>query len=288
MNPDYATDKRLVRRAFDRASASYDGSAVLQKEVGERMLSRLDYVKIEPMRVLDAGSGTGKGKRDLGRRYPEAGIIELDLSPAMLKKARPELPWWKKPFSRQPLQVCGDIERLPLQSASMDMIWSNLALQWCNDLDRAFSEIGRVLKPKGLFMFSTFGPDTLKELRRAFLDGHAHVNRFLDMHDIGDALLKAGFSAPVMDMECITMTYKDVAGVLQDLKAIGAHNVLEGRPKGLFGKSAWKAMVENYESCRCEGVLPATFEVVYGHAWKPEQKNLPEGASIVRFAERRL
>lgn len=286
MNPDYATDKRIVRRSFDRAAGTYDGSAVLQQEVGERMLSRLDYVKIEPSRILDAGSGTGRGARDLQKRYPDAGLLELDLSLAMLKKARPELPWWKKPFSRGSLQVCGDIERLPLGSSSMDMVWSNLALQWCNDLDRAFSEMGRVLKPKGLLMFSTFGPDTLKELRQAFPDRLAHVNRFSDMHDIGDALLHAGFSAPVMDMECFTLTYNDVAAVLKDLKAIGAHNAMLGRPKGLFGKSAWKAMVENYESFRREGFLPATFEVVYGHAWKPEPRNLPDGSSIVRFAER--
>jgi malonyl-CoA O-methyltransferase len=286
MNPDYVTDKRIVRRSFDRAAGTYDGSAVLQKEVGERMLSRLDYVKVEPQRILDAGSGTGRGARDLQKRYPDAVLLELDLSLAMLKKSRPELPWWKKPFSRQSLQVCGDIERLPLGSSSLDMIWSNLALQWCNDLDQAFSEMGRALKPKGLLMFSTFGPDTLKELRHAFPDRLAHVNRFSDMHDIGDALLHAGFSAPVMDMECFTLTYGDVAGVLKDLKSIGAHNAMQGRPKGLFGKSAWKSMVENYESFRRDGLLPATFEVVYGHAWKPEPKALPDGTSIVRFAER--
>ena len=284
MNTDYVADKRLVRRAFDRAAQSYDSAAVLQREVGERMLSRLDYVKISPKTILDAGSGTGKGRRDLGRIYPDAAIVELDLSLAMLLKARPEVPWWKKPFSGAAPQICGDIESLPLKSSSVDMVWSNLALQWCNDLNAALSEISRIMKPQGLFMFSTFGPDTLKELRRAFSDSHAHVNRFVDMHDIGDALLHSGFAIPVMDMECITLTYEDVRGVMQDLKAIGAHNALQGRPRGLFGKSAWGRLVENYESMRREGRLPATFEVVYGHAWKPGQRDLPEGSKVIRFA----
>lgn len=284
MNTDYVADKRLVRRAFDRAAQSYDSAAVLQREVGERMLSRLDYVNISPKTILDAGSGTGKGRRDLGRIYPDAAIVELDLSLAMLLKARPEVPWWKKPFSEAAPQVCGDIENLPLKSSSVDMVWSNLALQWCSDLNAALSEISRIMKPQGLFMFSTFGPDTLKELRRAFPDSHAHVNRFVDMHDIGDALLHSGFAIPVMDMECITLTYQDVRGVMQDLKAIGAHNALQGRPRGLFGKSAWDRLVENYESMRRDGRLPATFEVVYGHAWKPEQSALPEGSKVIQFA----
>lgn len=284
MNPDYVLEKRLVRRAFDRAAHSYDSSAVLQREVSERMLSRLEYVRIAPDAILDAGSGTGRGRQALGGIYPDATVIELDLSLAMLLQARPEMPWWKRPFAHMPQQVCGDIENLPLKSASMGMVWSNLALQWCNDLDGALSEIRRVLKPEGLFMFSTFGPDTLKELRRAFpaTDAHVHVNRFIDMHDIGDALLHCGFAMPVMDMECITLTYEDVRGVMRDLKAIGAHNVMRGRPRGLFGRSAWARVVENYESMRCAGRLPATFEVIYGHAWTP----LADGGKIIRFSQK--
>ncbi len=283
MDTDYLTEKHLVRRAFDKAAKSYDGSAVLQREVGERMLSRLDYVNISPEMILDAGSGTGAGKRSLGEIYPEARIVELDLSLAMLLQARPA--WLKRLFNK-PLQICGDIENLPIQSSSMDMIWSNLALQWCNDLGSALSGISRILKPNGLFMFSTFGPDTLKELREAFQDSRAHVNRFVDMHDIGDALLHSGFSMPVMDMEYITLTYEDVKGVMKDLKAIGAHNALQGRPRGLFGKTAWHRVLEHYESRRKEGRLPATFEVVYGHAWKPEPSSFPEGSHIIRFSRK--
>ena len=288
MEDEYCLEKRLVRRAFDRAADRYDDAAVLQREVGDRMLSRLEYVRIDPGLILDAGSGTGKGRRDLSARFPRAEVVELDLSCAMLERARPQHPWWKRPFSAAPLQVCGDIERLPFRSASLGMIWSNLALQWCGDLDAAFSRFSGALETGGLLMFSTFGPDTLKELRGAFsgMDGHVHVNRFIDMHDIGDALLRAGFADPVVDMECITMTYRDVRSVMVDLKAIGAHNVMAGRPRGLFGKSAWRKVQENYGRLAKDGLLPATFEIVYGHAWKAVPRQLADGSQIVRFAKR--
>ena len=172
------------------------------------------------------------------------------------------------------MQVCGDVEALPLAANSLDMVWSNLAVQWCNDLPATFVELHRVLKADGLLMFSTFGPDTLKELRQAFngVDQHNHLNRFADMHDIGDMLVHGGFAEPVMDMEYLTLTYDDVRGVLQDLKAIGAHNATAGRGQGLMGKTAWERLVENYERLRRDGKLPATYEVVYGHAWKPQPR----------------
>jgi malonyl-CoA O-methyltransferase len=173
---------------------------------------------------------------------------------------------------------------LPIASGSVDMVWSNLALQWCNDLPATFVELHRVLKTDGLLMFSTFGPDTLKELRRAFdgVDGHNHLNRFADMHDVGDMLMQAGFADPVMEMECLTLTYDDVRGVLHDLKAIGAHNATAGRGQGLMGKQAWARLVENYESLRSNGKLPATYEVVYGHAWKPQPRTTRDGVSIIQ------
>jgi malonyl-CoA O-methyltransferase len=168
------------------------------------------------------------------------------------------------------------------------MVWSNLALQWVNDPPRTFAEMRRVLMPGGLLMFSTFGPDTLKELRQTFgtLDGHAHVNRFLDMHDIGDALMRAGFAAPVMDMEKVTLTYDDLAGLMRDLKALGAHNANQGRGRGLLGKSAWQRLQQQYEALRRDGKLPATYEVVYGHAWKGEKKPAPGEAQVVRFVKK--
>ena len=283
-------DKRLMRRAFERAAQSYDQAAVLQREVSQRMLDRLDLVKLTPALILDAGSGTGAGSRMLARRYPDARVIGLDIAPAMLHVARQNDPWWKRslPFlsGNVPHYVGGDLERLPLPASSVNLLWSNLALQWCDDLPAAFAEFQRVLAKGGLLMFSTFGPDTLRELKHAFagLDGHTHVNRFLDMHDIGDQLAYAGFSAPVMDMEFITLTYPDLMGLLRELKAIGAHNVTSGRSRGLMGKHTWRAMLENYEKLRKDGRLPATYEVVYGHAWVNEKKpKLTDGRQVIEF-----
>ncbi len=282
---DFLIDKRRMRRAFNRAAADYDAAAVLQREVCARMLERLDYIKLQPARILDAGSGTGWGTRQLAEKYPAAQIASLDIAIGMLLAARSRSGWWRKLFGgAQQMQVCGDIEALPLAANSVEMVWSNLALQWCNDLPAAFTGLNRVLKADGLLMFSTFGPDTLKELRQAFggVDRHNHLNRFADMHDIGDMLVHAGFAEPVMDMECLTLTYDDVRGVLNDLKRIGAHNATAGRGQGLMGKNAWSRLVENYERQRRDGKLPATYEVVYGHAWKPQPRMTADGAAIIK------
>ena len=283
-------DKRLMRRAFEHAAHSYDQAAVLQREVNQRMLERLDWIKLDPHWVLDAGAGTGMGARALATRYPRARVLGLDIAETMLQVARAAEPWWKRsmPFlsGNLPQYVGGDLSRLPLKTSSMNLLWSNLALQWCDDLQATFSEFQRVLAPGGLLMFSTFGPDTLRELRLAFsgIDGHTHVNRFVDMHDIGDQLLYAGFSTPVMDMEMITLTYPDVMALLRELKAIGAHNVTSGRGHGLMGKRKWNAMLQQYERLRQEGRLPATFEVVYGHAWVNEKKpKMPDGQQVIEF-----
>jgi malonyl-CoA O-methyltransferase len=274
-----------MRRAFSRAAPDYDATAVMQREVCTRMLERLDYIRMKPAHILDAGSGTGWGTRQLAQRYPAARVVALDIAIGMLRTARGRSGWWQKLFGgEKQLQVCADVEALPLAANSMEMIWSNLAVQWCNDLPGAFAEMHRVLKPDGLLMFSTFGPDTLKELRIAFngVDGHSHVNRFADMHDIGDMLMASGFAEPVMDMEMLTLTYDDVRGVLQDLKTIGAHNATAGRGQGLMGKNAWARLTENYERLRNNGKLPATFEVVYGHAWKPQPRTTRDGAAIIQ------
>ncbi len=286
---EFVIDKKMMRRAFSRAAASYDASAVLQREVCTRMLERLEYIKLKPARLLDAGSGTGWGGRQLAERYPDAQIISLDIAIGMLQTAKNHASWWQKLFGggRQ-MAVCADVEALPLAGNSIEMAWSNLAVQWCNDLPATFVELHRVLKVEGLVMFSTFGPDTLKELRQAFsgVDGNNHLNRFADMHDVGDMLVQAGFSEPVMDMEYITLTYDDVRGVLQDLKAIGAHNTTQGRGQGLMGKSAFGRLLENYEKLRRDGKLPATYEIVYGHAWKPQPRVTRDGAAIIKTSFR--
>ncbi len=282
---EYVIDKKAMRQAFSRAASSYDATAVMQREVCTRMLERLDYIKMQPSMLLDAGSGTGWGGRQLAEKYPAATVISLDIAIGMLQSAQEKSGWWKKLFGKnRQLPVCADVEALPLASNSMEMIWSNLAVQWCNDLPATLVELNRVLKPEGLLMFSTFGPDTLKELRQAFrgVDGHSHLNRFADMHDIGDMLMQSGFAEPVMDMEYLTLTYQDVKGVLQDLKDIGAHNTTAGRPQGLMGKAAWGRLLENYEKLRRDGKLPATYEVIYGHAWKPAPRVNRDGAAIIR------
>ncbi|GLS04512.1 malonyl-[acyl-carrier protein] O-methyltransferase 1 [Chitiniphilus shinanonensis] len=297
MSESFYTDKHAVKLAFDRAAGSYDAAAVLQREVADRMAERLDYIKLVPGRILDAGSGTGYASPMLRARYPEAQLVELDLAPAMLALSRDKgsgrgVRKWLNLFERhKPFHVCGDIERLPLADESVDLVWSNLTLQWCNTPDAALAECHRVLRPGGLLMFSTLGPDTLKELRAAFegVDRHSHVNRFIDMHDVGDALGRAGLTTPVMDMELITMTYPDARSVMRDLKAIGAHNVTEGRPEGMMGKRAWRKVVEQYERFRHAGELPCTYEVVYGHAWKPENRanaRLPDGSQVIEFRRR--
>jgi malonyl-CoA O-methyltransferase len=285
--------KRNVRRSFDAAAKTYDDNAFLQREVANRLFERLDYIKQSPARALELGCGTGYVTQKLRERYAEAAITALDLAPAMCasaRKAMPETPLFKCFFkaSAPNAFVCADAEALPFASESIDFIISSLTMQWCNP-ELVARECARVLKPNGLFMFTTFGPDTLKELRAAFktVDDDAHVNTFVDMHDIGDMLVAAGFADPVMDQEVITLTYTDLKSMLRELKGIGAHNVLPDRPQGLMGRQRWQRMVDGYERFRVEGRLPATYEVVYGHAWMPEfrkQKTI-DGAQMVSLSE---
>jgi malonyl-CoA O-methyltransferase len=264
-------NKQQVRNNFDRAAERYDRAAVLQREVATRLLERLDYVLIQPEAVLDVGAGTGYVSQGLASRYNKASIIDMDFSLKMLLQGVKNIPWYRRPFCKK-LLLCGDAEHLPLASESVDLLISSLTIQWCNDLQQTFAEFRRVLKPGGLLMFTTFGPDTLKELRQSWasVDQQGHVSPFLDMHDIGDTLLNAGMAEPVMDVEHFTLTYPDVASLVKDLKDIGATNTLQQRSRGLTGKHAYKAMQEAYESLRISGTLPASYEVVYGHAWKSQ------------------
>jgi malonyl-CoA O-methyltransferase len=224
----------------------------------------LSLVKIAPAVVLDLGAGTGQAARELKRTHRRARVVALDLAPGMLREARRQSRLFSH-FDR----VCGDAFALPLKEASVDLVFSSLMLQWCDDLDAALAEIRRVLRPGGFFAFSSFGPDTLRELRAAWTaaDDSTHVNRFLDMHDVGDALTRGGFAEPVLDVERVELTYPDVRALVRDLKAIGAHNVTSARPRGLTGRDKWNRVTAAYESFRRQGQLPATFEVVYGAAW---------------------
>jgi malonyl-CoA O-methyltransferase len=281
-------DKNAVRRSFERAAATYDRNNVLQCEVGLRLLKHLDPIRIDPARIVDLGCGTGLFFDPLAKRFPGKEMIGVDIAYPMLERAAKRIPVWKKVLGmRRPRLACGDAERLPLASASAQLVFSNLALQWCRP-ECVFAEASRVLQTGGLFMFSTFGPDTLKELRGAFAaaDGFEHVNTFIDMHDLGDALVHAGLVDPVMEMEMITLEYSCVEKVARDLKAIGAHNSLPGRPRGLSGRGRWREVIASYEKHRRDGVLPASYEVIYGHAWKTAPKRLADGRQIVDFQMR--
>ncbi len=268
-DPLHRIDKQQARRAFSRAAERYDEVAMLQREIGQRMIERLEVVKLQPGVILDIGSGTGVATAELSRRYKKSQMIALDFALPMLQQTRKRSSWLRRPRC-----VCADLEQLPLADQSVDLIYSNAAIQWCNDLDSTFQEFLRVLKLGGLLMFSTFGPDTLKELRSAWsdADGRTHVSTFIDMHDVGDALMRAGFSDPVMDVDRMTLTYQEVSGVMRDLKVLGAHNVTSNRQRGLTGKGKFKAMQAAYEKFRSDGLLPTSYEVVYGHAWAPLQR----------------
>lgn len=296
VNDSYHIDKARARASFGRAADTYDAAAILQKQVREEMLSRLDLVKVNPRTILDAGCGTGLGSHALQKRFAKSQVVSLDFALPMLQKTRSTNPnnglmGQVKSLISGTTQnlLCADIEALPLANASVGLLWSNLAIQWCNDLDAALQEFHRVLQPEGLLMFSTFGPDTLKELRVATStqNGVTSVSRFLDMHDIGDAMVRAGFSAPVLDVERFTLTYDDVKSVMRDLKSIGAHNATDGRARGLLGRGFLRNLEAGYEQFRKNGKLPATFEVVYGHAWRGQDTpKFDDGVSPVTFRPR--
>lgn len=280
-------DKRRVAAAFNRAAATYAYHAVLQGAVVERLVERMDLFRIDPAVILDVGCGSGNGMRRLRRRYPRARVLGLDLALEMLRVARRGWRWLRARES----YLCGDAESLPLATASVDLVFSSMVLQWCPSLEAACAEFRRVLRPEGLLLFSTLGPDTLTELRQSWaaVDRDTHVNDFLDMHDVGDALVRAGLSSPVMDMERLTLTYPDPYAVMRDLKAIGAHNVNIGRPAHMTGKARLRQVIGHYERLRRDGVIPATYEVVYGHAWAPRPGTRPQdGSTVATFPLSRL
>ena len=278
MTPDpddsapFRLDRPGIRASFDRASTTYEAAAVLQARVADELVSRLEPFNFTPEVVLDLGAGTGRMTAALKRRYRRSLVIALDLAPGMLHEARRHQQWLRR-FER----VCGDAMRLPFADASVDVVVSSLMLQWCDPPDAAFAEIRRVLKPEGFLALTTLGPDTLIELRTAWAEADSetdaatpvynHVNHFTDMHDVGDALVRAGLSEPVLDVDRIQLTYPDTLPLMRDLKAIGAHNVTAGRPRGLLGRARLKRMQQAYETFRRNGQLPATYEVVYAVAW---------------------
>lgn len=266
-------DRAAIRRNHDRASAGYDAAAVLAGRLREAMIARLEWIAFVPDCVLDLGCGTGKGATALAARWPGARVVALDAAPCMLAEARRLAPAARIEW------LCAEAEAVPLPDASVDLVFSNLLLPWCEDVDAVFAEAARILKPRGLFTFTTLGPDTLGELRAAWreADGAAHVHPFTDMHDLGDGLVRAGFAEPVLDVSRYTLTYRDVGALMRDLKATGSQNAASARPRGLTGRGRIAAMTRAYEPLRADGVLPASFEAVFGQAWGAIERATRDG-----------
>ncbi|MGH8161658.1 MAG: malonyl-ACP O-methyltransferase BioC [Gammaproteobacteria bacterium] len=259
-------DRALVRARFARAAANYERAAALQAEVQARLLERLELTTLEPRRILDLGTGTGRALKPLAEKYPASEVLGADLALPMLARARRHRFHWRR-FRAAAARA----EALPFAARSFDLVFSNLMLQWCPQPDAVFVEARRVLGDRALLLFTSFGPDTLNELRAAWaeVDDRTHVNLFIDMHDLGDALMRAGFTEPVMDVEYVTLTYDNLRELMRDLKTIGATNATAGRARGLTGRGRLAALERAYERFRRDGRLPATYEVVYGTAWTP-------------------
>lgn len=261
-------DVARVRRAFSRAAPAYDAIATLQHQVEAQLLDRLELLKEAPLRVLDVGAGPGRASAAMRKRFPKAEIIALDLALPMLREAKARAGWWK-PFRR----ICGDARALPVADQSIDLLFSNLCLQWCEDLEVVFDEFRRVLRPGGWLLFSTFGPDTLTELRQSWaaVDDAPHVNVFIDMHDIGDRLLAAGFRAPMLDVDHYDLRYSDPKILMRELKGIGAGNADADRARGLTGRRKLAALLAAYDGFRGDdGRYPASYEVVYAQGQAPD------------------
>jgi malonyl-CoA O-methyltransferase len=261
--------KKEIIQSFNRAATTYDEAAFFQREISDRLLERLVYIPLSPTFILDLGAGTGYATLQLERRYKRSKVIAFDFAEKMLMKAKENRRW----FDRK-RYICGDIERLPFAEESFGLVFSNLVLHWIDNIRGTLQEVNRVLKPNGLFLFSTLGTDTLYELRQSWAVADAekqHVHQFIDMQGIGDSLYRAHFLDPVVDMEFVTITYNDLKKIFLDLKHLGAHNIVKDRQKGLTGKATFEKFVHAYEQHRnAEGLIPLTYEVIYGLGWKRE------------------
>ncbi|CAN0623682.1 Malonyl-[acyl-carrier protein] O-methyltransferase [Burkholderia multivorans] len=301
-----ANDSRRLRQIFDRRAAAFDAVAFLPREIAQRMCERLEYIKVTPAAVLDAGCGAGDDLPALRARFPEAPVYGVDLSGAMLARAgrrETDQTSWRRwlPASlgkalgqRGPRVAQADFSALPFAAGAFELIWSNLALHWHSRPDAVLPEWQRVLRVNGLLMFSTLGPDTLRELRAAYADAEAalgiapagaRVIDFVDMHDLGDMLVESGFEIPVMDQEVLTVTYQSPESLLADVRRWGAYPFERAAPHGATRRFR-QALGDALDARRCDdGTIPLTFEVIYGHAWKAVPRTTPEGHGIVRLED---
>jgi malonyl-CoA O-methyltransferase len=266
INAPFSIDRRAVIRAFNRAAPGYEAAARLQRQVRADLLDRLQFFPLKPAQVLDLGAASCESARQLHERFPRAQVIAIDFAEAMLRAA-PEArwPWQRGGFAR----VCADAAALPLRAQSFDLIFSNLMLHWCDRPQVVFEEFVRVLKPGGLLLFSTFGPDTLNELRAAWAaaDDRSHVSLFADMHELGNGLMHAGLAEPVLDVEHHRLHFADPRALMRELKLLGAPNAANDRARGLTGRHQLDRMLSAYESVREKKGLPATFQVISGAAF---------------------
>ncbi len=262
----FLIDRRALRRSFSRAAPQYERNAHLQRRVRSDLLDRLQFFAIEPGCVLDLGAASCASTQQLRERFPRARVLGLDVAEGMLR-AMPAARW---PWQRGAvLRVCADAAALPLQSHCADLVFSNLMLQWCDRPDVVFGEIARVLRPGGLLLFSTFGPDTLGELRSAWAaaDERSHVSVFIDMHELGHHIMRAGLAEPVLDVEHHRLHYADVRALMQELRQLGAQHATQDRARGLMGRQRLARMLEAYGRQREPAGFPATFEVICGAAF---------------------
>ncbi|MFI4919213.1 MAG: malonyl-ACP O-methyltransferase BioC [Legionellales bacterium] len=269
------TVKNEISKAFNKQAAEYDAAAKVQQEIGARLFERLQYLKIAPKRILDLGCGPGSFSRQLALMYPKAQIVGLDFAHAMLVQAKQKQSWRCK-WSL----INADMNNMPFSNGMFDLVFANQVIHWSNPLGSVFRELNRVMNVNGCLMFTTLGPDTFKELKAAWasVDEHAHVNDFVDMHDVGDFLMAEQFLEPVIDMEVLSVHYETLPKLLRALKNQGVKNINPQRKQGLTGTSSWNKFVHNYETMRTEkGKYPLTYEVVYGHAWKGEQRKTDKG-----------
>ena len=287
-------DPNAVRRQFARRAGHLDRADFLLRDVERRMFERLEVVRLAPAVVLDVGAGLGHGATRLQQRHPQARVLGLDLVPAMAARAAAlhgpparqglaaRLRGWFGGTSgdpRTPMFAAAQASRLPVATSSIDLLWSNLAWHWFEDPFAVLTDWHRVVRPEGLLSFSTFGVDTLRELRAL----GARLFEFPDMHDIGDALVRAGFAEPVMDTERITVTWQSAQALLDEVSALGG-NALRERARGLAGRGRRADWIRALETLRdASGVIPITFELVFGHAWVPERKRRADGSVPIRF-----
>lgn len=270
-------NRKHIRRRFERAASTFDGSDFVHAATRDGLLGRLEPLLLDAKTVVDLGAGTGAANRALVKRFRKANIISVDIAHNMLRKARERKTWLSRTMVAQASAIA-----LPFPNESVDVIFSNLLLPWVDDPLPVFSEIARVLRKGGVFAFATLGPDSLQEVARAWgtIDDSPHVIRFLDMHDLGDGLVNAGLRDPVLDVDRLSVSYKNSAKLFADLTAVGARNALQLRARGLTGKQRYAAMIAALDDTAVDGNITLELELVFGHCWGAGPKMDPANFRI--------